>query len=136
MAKGIAKNWFVSIDGNDISSNVESVSLPMRRGDGEVTAMGDTWELWVPGIKGFSCSVNLLQDYAAGALDSIIWPLFDAATEAAIIIRPDAGAVSTSNPQFAFTAFIGEWGIEGQLKSVHKASIPLKNTDALVRTTA
>lgn len=136
MPKQVAKNWFVSFNGTDISNSVETVSLGRTRGNGEITAFGDDYEKWAPGLKAFSFSAGMFQDYDAAAIESILEPLYSAGTIFTIIVRPDTGVVSTSNPQFTFTAFITDLPIDGTLKSVEKMTMTVSNSTALVKTTA
>ncbi len=104
MATMVLDDAFVSIDGNDISSNVRSVNLEYNAEEIEDTNMGDDTRTFLGGLKNWSAQIELSQDFAASALDSILFPLVGTVVTA--IIRPDSGSVSTSNPNFTGSVLV------------------------------
>ena len=93
MAFDIYDNAFLSIDGNDISAYMDSCELTSEREAQDDTTMGDDTRSNLMGLKNWTFNVSFKQDFAASELDSIIWPLFDAANPSyAVVFRPDAGA--------------------------------------------
>lgn len=53
------------------------------------------------GLKATSIDVEFRQDFAAAALDSVLWPLVG--TEVFVEVRPGQGSRSTSNPGYGPT---------------------------------
>lgn len=58
-----------------------------------------------PGLKNWSIDAELLQDYAAGAVDATLFPLVGAAAFA-IEMRPTSAAASATNPKYTGNAVL------------------------------
>jgi len=131
MSEIVLKNAHVTLDGNDISAYVKGVTINYNAEMLDRTAMGDDTRNKIGGLKDFSATVECHADYAAAALDSIMFPLVG--TTIAMVIRPDAGAVSTSNPQYTKNMVVESYpplgGSVGELASV---SIGLQSGDGLL----
>lgn len=104
MATTVLTNAFVSIDGNDVSDHVRSVTLNYAADMIEDTNMGDTTHTRLGGLKDWSIEAEFAQDFAAANLDSILFPLVG--TTFTVIVRPDAGTVSSSNPNYTGTGIL------------------------------
>ena len=104
MATQILDNAFVEFDGNDLSSYVRSVTLNYEAETQDETAMGDDTRIMLGGLKNWSAEVELNQDFAGSALDSIVFSLVG--TTGTLKIRQDAGTVATTNPEFSGTALL------------------------------
>jgi len=99
MAKLVMTDVFVSIEATDVSAYVESVTLEYSADQVPVTAMGDGTHLRVGGLKDWSVSITAQNDFAASALDSLLFPLVGALCS--LIIRPVKGTVvGTGNPNY------------------------------------
>jgi len=135
MAEIVLTNAFVSVNGNDISASVKSVTLSYSAEMLDKTSMGDDTRNKIGGLKDWNMSIELNEDYAAAGLDSILFPLVGSTVP--IILRPDAGVVSTSNPQFAGQGVIESYpplgGAVGELAS---SSLSIQSGGTLARTTA
>jgi len=99
MGISILKNAFVSINGVDLSDHVKSVKLDVGAKLEDSTSMSDNTEINIAGLKSWSADVEFVQDFATSSVDATLFPLIGAAAFT-IILRPDAGAVSTSNPNY------------------------------------
>ncbi len=108
MAKFVYKNAFFSVSGNDLSDHMESLTFNYSATTPEDTSMGDDSINRLAGIKDWSFDVSYRQDFAAGNVDAILWPLVGAAAFA-IIFRPDSGAKSASNPEFTGNALLSTY---------------------------
>ncbi len=100
----IFDNAYLSINGLNVSADVQQLDL-----DGEVetqdnTSMGDTTRSSLPGLKNWNASVTFIQDYTDGGIDSKIAALVGVIVP--IEIRPDNSAVSASNPRHTGYCFI------------------------------
>lgn len=104
MATSVLTDGFVSIDGNDVSDHVVSVTLTYEAESLDETAMGDTTRVMKGGLKAWSFEIEMHSDFAASAEDSIIFPLIG--TVVVVIFRPTSSAVSTSNPNYTGSALI------------------------------
>lgn len=107
MATLVFIDGFVSIDSNDVSDHVVSVTLNY---EGEVideTAMKDTTRTAKGGLLAWSFEVELQQDFATSQIDSIMFPLVN--TVVTVIFRPTTASVSTANPNYTGSALITNW---------------------------
>lgn len=135
MATTVLTDAYVSIGGNVISDHVTQVSLSYSAEALEETAMGDTNRIKKAGLKDWSLTVELLQDFAASQIDSIFFPLIG--TNVAFEIRPTSAAVSTSNPKFTGTAVLVSYPILGNsVGDLATATLELAPASALTRATA
>ncbi len=99
MAKFVATDYKVTINGGTVSSSLASVELPIEIDEQETTAFGSEWRTRIAGLKSGSITLEFHQDFAAGALDSILWPLLG--TNATVVVTPTSGSVTSSNPSYS-----------------------------------
>ena len=108
MGKFVFKNCHFTVNAVVLSARVESLTLNYGAETPEVTAMGDGTRTRVPSFIDWSIEVQFRQDFiapAASAVDSTLFPLVGAAAFA-IIIRPDDGVKSATNPEFTGNALL------------------------------
>jgi hypothetical protein len=135
LAKFVATDYKVTINGGTVSSSLASVELPIEIDEQETTAFGSEWRTRIAGLKSGSITLEFHQDFAAGALDSILWPLLG--TNATVVVVPTSGTVNSSNPSYTGTFLVTQYtpyaSTVGDLATV-SVSWPL--TGALTRATA
>ncbi len=135
MAKFVATDYKVTINGGTVSSSLASVELPIEIDEQETTAFGSEWRTRIAGLKSGSITLEFHQDFAAGALDSILWPLLG--TNATVVVTPTSGSVTSSNPSysgaFLVTSYTPYASTVGDLATV---SVTWPLSGALTRATA
>ena len=135
MAKFVATDYKVTINGSNLSTSLASVELPVEIDQQETTAFGSEWRTSIAGLKSGSITLEFHQDFAAGALDSILWPLLG--TNATVVVVPTSGTVTSSNPSYTGTFLVNQYtpyaSTVGDLATV-SVSWPLSG--ALTRATA
>jgi hypothetical protein len=135
LAKFVATDYKVTINGGTVSSSLASVELPIEIDEQETTAFGSEWRTRIAGLKSGSITLEFHQDFAAGALDSILWPLLG--TNATVSVVPTSGTVTASNPSYTGTFLVTQYtpyaSTVGDLATV-SVSWPL--TGELTRATA
>jgi hypothetical protein len=99
LAKFVATDYKVTINGQNLSTSLASVELPIEIDEQETTAFGSEWRTRISGLKSGSITLEFHQDFAAGALDSILWPLLG--TNATVVVVPTSGTVTASNPSYS-----------------------------------
>ncbi len=107
MAKFVATDYKVTINGGTVSSSLASVELPIEIDEQETTAFGSEWRTRIAGLKSGSITLEFHQDFAAGALDSILWPLLG--TNATVTVVPTSGTVTASNPSYSGTFLVTQY---------------------------
>jgi hypothetical protein len=135
LAKFVATDYKVTINGGTVSSSLASVELPIEVDEQETTAFGSAWRTRIAGLKSGSITLEFHQDFAAGALDSILYPLLG--TNATVVVTPTSGSVTSSNPSysgaFLVTSYTPYASTVGDLATV---SVTWPLTGELTRATA
>jgi hypothetical protein len=135
MARIVLTNVTVTFGTNDISSYVTSVTLGSTFDVVETTAFGNTARTRVAGLADNSVAMEFNQDYAAGALESVIFPTLG--TAVSITVKPVAGAVTTANPAYSFSALVSEWTpLNGSVGELATASVTWPISGVITKTTA
>ena len=125
MARIVLTNVAVTFGTTDISSYVTSVTLGSTYDVVETTAFGNTARTRVAGLADNSVALEFNQDYAAGALEAIIYPTLG--TAVSITVRPVAG----TTPAYSFSALVSEWTpLNGAVGELATASVtwPISGT--------
>ncbi len=125
MARIVLTNVAVTFGATDISSYVTSVTLGSTYDVVETTAFGNTARTRVAGLADNSVAFEFNQDYAASALESVIYPTLG--TAVSITVRPVAG----STPIYSFSALVSEWTpLNGAVGELATASVtwPISGT--------
>jgi hypothetical protein len=135
LAKFVATDYKVTINGTNLSTSLASVELPVEIDEQETTAFGSEWRTRIAGLKSGSITLEFHQDFAAGALDSILWPLLG--TNATVVVTPTSGTVTSSNPSYSGQFLVSQYtpyaSTVGDLATV---SVTWNLSGALTRATA
>lgn len=134
MATVALLNEYVTINASNLSDHVKVAKLLVDSAQLDPTAMGDNWKEVQGGLKSGSLQLELNEDVAAGSIDAILWPLLG--TVVAFEVRIDAGAVSTSNPKYTGSVFIGHHELGGTLGELGKKTMTIPTSGTITRATA
>lgn len=104
MAKFAATDYSVTLNAGTVSSSLQSVDLSLESDDLETTAFGSTARTRIGGLKTGTVTFNFFQDFASGAIDSVIFPLFN--TIGTVTIKPTTAATGASNPSYSFECLV------------------------------
>jgi hypothetical protein len=107
MAEQIFDNAFLSVEGTDLSDKIRSVTFSYSSETQDDTAMGDDTRSMVGGLKNWSVEVEFNQDFASGEVDATLFS--KVGTKVALVLRPDAGTKSTTNPEFTGDAILTDY---------------------------
>jgi len=110
MAKFLATQFQISLNGTDLTSALHSVTLDVSSKDIDTTTFGQSSTVYktvVGGILEGSLKLDFFQDYAAGAVDATIWPLLN--TIGTVVIKPNGTAVSATNPSYTVNALLNAY---------------------------
>lgn len=99
MAKLVAKDYKILLNGTDLSPNIAAVTFDISAEEQETTAFGNTYRSRISGLRDASVSLDFHQDFGATAVDSILFPLLG--SEATVVVTPTSGTVSSSNPAYS-----------------------------------
>ena len=99
MAKFVATDYKVTVNGTNLSSSLTSVDLSLSADEVDTTTFGGEWRTVTGGLKSGSITLNFNQDFGAGSVDATLFPLFN--TAATVVITPTSSSVSATNPSYS-----------------------------------
>lgn len=102
-----ATDYNVTINGTNFSSFLRQVELTVESEDLETTSFQSGWRTRTGGLRQGSITLEFMQDFAAGAVDATLWPLFN--SNATVAIRPTSSAISATNPAFTAVALVTQY---------------------------
>lgn len=107
MAKHVFYNASVLLNSVDVSDRVESVEFTLGINGQPAAAQGEVQDYEMPGTQTISdITLNMYQDFAASKTYATIKPLWANRATFNAVIKPDAGGVAATNPQFTVPVFI------------------------------
>ena len=128
----VLKDVHVEFGSVDLSDHFKSISIPASAATQTSTAFGDEWEDMEPGLKSYTVSLDFNQDFSAGGLDSILWPLFG--TKITWSGRPHDAAVGPANPQYSGSGIFNAYPILGNaVGELAEGAITLMGAGVLAR---
>lgn len=101
----------VVINSVDLSDHVQSVTLDADVNDLDTTAMGDTWQTRIGGVKNGTLNVTFFNDHAASNVDATLWAALG--TVVTFTIKPTSGAVSATNPSYSGSILVSGHTVGG-----------------------
>ncbi len=107
MAKFYAQDYKVTIGTAVISEDIASVTLDITADEVETTAFGSSYRTRIGGLKDASVSLDFHQDFGAGAVDALLFPLMGSTV--AVKIAPTSGTVTATNPEYRFSALVTQY---------------------------
>jgi hypothetical protein len=107
MPKFYARDYKITVGTTVISDDVASVTLDITADEVETTAFGSTYRSRIGGLKDASVSLDFHQDFGAGAVDALLFPLLGSTV--AVKIAPTSGTVTVTNPEYQFTALVTQY---------------------------
>lgn len=135
MAKFVATNSHLTVNGVDLSDHVENMTLNYEAEAGDVTAMQDLTRIMVGGLKNWSLDVNFRQNFAASEVDATLFSIVG--TVVTVALRADAGATSATNPQFSGSALVQSYNpITSSVGDVADVPVTFVSAGTLSRATS
>jgi hypothetical protein len=107
LAKFVATDFAISINGTPLSGNIAAATINTTAAEVEITAFGNSHVQRTSGLKDASVSLDFHQDFAAASVHSIINPLLGG--YATVTIVPTSGSVSATNPSVTLSALVTEY---------------------------
>jgi hypothetical protein len=107
MAKFVATDHKITINGTNFSDSLQSVDLTIQADEVDTTTFGGAWKTVTGGLRSGSLTLNFYQDFAAGSVDATLWPLLN--TAATVTITPTSTAVSATNPAYSAICLVSQY---------------------------
>lgn len=106
MGKVVLRDCFIEVDGVNFSSHISSVEVDLKKDEINTTNFGGSGRERAAGLKDDMFTLNFQQDYSAGSVDDVLYPLWDLEQEFIINVRPTSAAVSVNNPEYTGTCIL------------------------------
>jgi hypothetical protein len=107
MAKFVATDHKITINSTNFSDSLQSVDLTIQADEVDTTTFGGAWKTVTGGLRSGSLTLNFYQDFAAGSVDAVLWPLLN--TAATVTITPTSTAVSATNPSYTAICLVSQY---------------------------
>ena len=107
MAKFVATNYNIKINGADFSSAIAAVTFDVSAAEQEVTAFGDSFIQRIAGLKDASVTLDFHQDFGSSAVDATLFPLLG--SNATVTVIPNGTAVTSTNPSYTGVFLVTEY---------------------------
>lgn len=128
MAKLILTDAFIEVDGTDLSSHVNQVSLEMPDDEVEVSGFGSAMKEYGKGLSDATITATFIQDFDSGLVDDTLWDLKQSDESFDVVIRPTSDAVSDTNPEFSMSALLYNYSpLSGGLGDASTTEVTFRN---------
>lgn len=135
MAKFVATDYKITINGTNFSTSLASVELPIEVEEQETTAFGSSWRTRIAGLKSGSITLEFHQDFGASSVDATLYPLLG--TNATVVVSPTSATVSATNPSYTGEYLVTQYSpFTSTVGDLATLSVTWPLTGALSRATA
>jgi hypothetical protein len=135
LAKFFAQDYKITVGTAVLSTSIAAVTLDITADEIEVTSFGDSYRKRIGGLKDASVSLDFHQDFGAGAVDSLLFPLMGTTVD--VKIAPTSGTVTASNPEYRFSALVTQYQpYSGSIGDLATLSVTWPVSGEVVRGTA
>jgi len=135
VAKQAVLAGYLALNGTDLSSYTRNATLNIEVNALDSTTYGSNgWMENLAGIKNGTLEFGALNDVAASAIDSILFPLLG--TVVTFEIRLNSSAVSTSNPKYTGSVLISGHNMGGEVGELAGLDLSFPTSGAITRATS
>jgi hypothetical protein len=98
MAKFVATDYAVTINGTDFSTSIAALTFDISADEQDTTSFGRTYRTRIGGLKDASVTLDFHQDFGASSIDATLFPLLG--SSATVVAKPTSGSVTATNPSY------------------------------------
>lgn len=109
MGKLVLRDCYIVVNSVNFSDHVSSVEINLSKDEVETTNFSGQGRERVAGLKDDNFVINFQQDFAAGQVNAVLYPLYNNETEFEVEVRPTSSAVSATNPKYTGTCVLLEY---------------------------
>lgn len=104
MAKHVATDWKVVVNGVDLSDHAFNVDAPQEKDQVDVSGFGGSRE-FVPGVETTSLTVTFVGDFGSNSVHATLEPLYRLGSVFPVYVQPVRGSgTAATNPLFGGSA--------------------------------
>jgi len=107
VAKFVATDYSITINGSDFSSSLAAVTLDITAEEQDTTAFGSGFRTRIGGLKDGSVTLDFHQDFGAASVDATLFPLLG--TQATVVVKPTSSSVGATNPSYTATCLVTQY---------------------------
>ena len=107
MAKFVANDYNVTINGSDFSTSIAALTFDISAEEQDTTSFGRTFRTRIGGLKDASVTLDFHQDFAAASVDATLFPLLG--SNATVVAKPTSGSVTATNPSYSGVFLVTEY---------------------------
>jgi hypothetical protein len=136
MAKFVVIDPVIIVGGSTVTASCASATISLEADDVETSAFGSEWRTRVGGLKGGSVDFEFHQDFGAGGVDALLYPLLGGT--AAVSIKPGGtAATSATNPEYTFDVLVAQYSpMDSAVGDLATVSVSFPVTGPVTRATA
>jgi hypothetical protein len=97
-------NATIKIDGTDVSNQGNKVTVHKETAELDGTGFQSEFEQTEPGLKKAAIEMTLFQSFGTGSVNTLLSKIESEGKEVTVIVTPQSGVVSATNPAFALIA--------------------------------
>ncbi len=137
MAAVVLTAEYFALGGTDISAYVSKATIELSGAKQETTTMTSSgWETSLIGLRSGNIQLDLVDDFAAAAIDSIMWTAFTSSSSSTFEMRPTQSAVGVNNPKLTGSINVLEYKAGGSVGELAMKSLTLPTTGQVSRATS
>ena len=107
MAKFVATDYNVTINGSDFSTSIAALTFDISSEEQDTTSFGRTFRTRIGGLKDASVTLDFHQDFAAASVDATLFPLLG--SFATVVAKPTSGTATATNPSYTGVFLVTEY---------------------------
>lgn len=129
MAKQVLRNASIVVNSVNLSDHCSSVTIEDSAEEVDFTSFSTSaYREFGQGMKDATISATFFQDFAAASVDATLYPLYDSGGTFSVVVKPDAGATSSTNPSYTMTARLyGYSGLNGAVGDANTIEATFRN---------
>jgi hypothetical protein len=122
----------ITLDGQDITDWCHNIDMPFEAERVEVTGFRAQFRNYLAGRKDGVVTLGVYQDFDAGAIDDLFWPLFESGEEFVIVVRPEEEPTARYTLTCVCTAYNPLAGEQGEAADI-TITLPLSGATPITR---
>lgn len=131
MAKFVLKNAVITVDGDDISDHVSSVTIETSRDEVDVTSFGASNKEILAGLGDATITMTVFQDFASNEIDQNLYVHSIEDSPFEVTVRPTNAAVSATNPEYSMMALLFNYNpIDGAVGEASTTELVFRNASS------
>lgn len=129
MAKVVLKDASITVNGTDLSTRCDSVTIEDSAEEVDVTSFqGNGYREFMQGLKDATITASFFQDFASGSVHSVLNAVYQSGATFSVVVKGDDAAVSATNPSFTATCRLYSYSpIAGGVGEASKIEATFRN---------